>query len=115
MNAGYAYIMASRRNGTLYIGVTNDIIRRVSEHRQGLTGGFTARYGCKTLVWYEWHGEIAAAIRREKAIKAWQRVWKLKLVEAGNPDWNDLWPTLFGDGLTAEQWLAAHDLASASG
>ncbi|GGE16468.1 endonuclease [Polymorphobacter glacialis] len=102
---GYVYIMASQRNGTLYVGVTNDIARRVHEHREGVLAGFTRQYGVKMLVWYEAHGDVPTAIGREKAIKAWQRAWKLRLIEAANPEWNDLWPTLFGEGLGVEDWL----------
>ena len=93
---GYVYIMASRRNGTLYIGVTSDIARRVEQHREGKIAGFTADHGVKILVWYEALSDMPAAIRREKALKAWKRDWKLQLIEASNPEWRDLWPTLFG-------------------
>jgi putative endonuclease len=93
---GYVYIMANRRNGTLYTGVTCNIIQRVQQHREGLIPGFTLENGCKALVWHEAHGDIESAIRREKTIKKWQRQWKLDLIEAMNPDWRDLWPTLFG-------------------
>ncbi|PZN92697.1 MAG: GIY-YIG nuclease [Alphaproteobacteria bacterium] len=99
--------MASGRNGTLYVGVTGDLVRRIWEHREGTIEGFTRRYGIKTLVWYEAQSDFDTAIRREKAIKAWQRAWKLRLIEAVNPEWNDLWPTLFGEGKSVEQWL--HD------
>ncbi len=95
-NHGWVYIVASSRNGTLYTGVTGDLPRRISEHRDGLVPGFTQEHGVKHLVWYEAHGAMETAIRREKAIKRWQRAWKLELIEAGNPDWRDLWPTLFG-------------------
>ena len=88
------YILAGARNGTLYVGVTNDLLRRVFEHREGVTPGFTQRYGVKRLVWYEEHGEIGAAIAREKAIKRWRRAWKLALIEAVNPQWLDLWDVL---------------------
>ncbi|GLQ57286.1 GIY-YIG nuclease family protein [Devosia nitrariae] len=87
----YAYIMASRRNGTLYTGVTNDIVRRTWEHREGQLKGFTKDHGIKRLVWFEVHASIDAAIRREKQIKAWQRAWKIELIELNNPDWRDLW------------------------
>lgn len=92
--ASYVYILASRRNGTLYVGVTNDLLRRVHEHREGLTPGFTKTYGVKRLVWYEEHGEIGAAILREKAVKRWRRAWKLALIEEKNPQWLDLWDVL---------------------
>ncbi len=101
----HVYIMASARNGTLYVGVTGDLVRRIWEHREGTIAGFTRRYGIKTLVWYETQSDFDTAIRREKAIKAWQRAWKLRLIEAANPEWNDLWPTLFGEGKSVEQWL----------
>ncbi len=88
---GYVYIMASKRNGTLYIGVTSDLEQRVYEHREGLIGGFTKKYGCKRLVWYEEHYNIADAIQREKSLKRWYRKWKLKLIEDMNPQWEDLY------------------------
>ena len=87
---GYVYIMASRRNGTIYIGVTSDIAKRAWEHREGLIDGFTKKYGCKMLVWFEPHGTIEAAILREKQMKEWRRAWKLRRIEEMNPDWNDL-------------------------
>jgi putative endonuclease len=89
------YILASRRNGTLYTGVTNDLIRRVCEHQEDLTPGFTSKYGVKTLVWYEHADNIEAAVLQEKRIKRWRRAWKLALIEAANPDWRDLYPELF--------------------
>jgi putative endonuclease len=92
--AGYVYIMASARNGTLYVGVTTDLERRVFEHREGLLPGFTEKYGCKMLVWYEEHFDVRDAIQREKNIKRYYRAWKLNLVESMNPDWQDLYPTL---------------------
>jgi putative endonuclease len=87
---GWVYIMASKRNGTLYTGVTSDLYRRVREHKQGDIQGFTKRYGCKILVWYECHLDIEIAIQREKNIKRYLRKWKLNLIEEMNPDWNDL-------------------------
>ncbi|MBP0617668.1 GIY-YIG nuclease family protein [Jiella mangrovi] len=87
---GWVYIMASRRNGTLYVGVTSDLNRRVLEHREGDLKGFTARYGCKTLVWHERHHDIESAIQRETSIKRYQRAWKLRLIEELNPQWSDL-------------------------
>ena len=86
----FVYIMASARNGTLYVGVTNDIARRAYEHRNGLNEGFTKRYGIHMLVWLEEHGDIYEAILREKRIKKWNRAWKLRLIEEKNPDWVDL-------------------------
>ncbi len=87
----WVYILASRRNGTLYVGVTNDLIRRVQEHREGLVPGFTRKYGVKLLVYFEVHHDINVAILREKRIKRWHRKWKLELIEAHNPQWRDLW------------------------
>ena len=86
----FTYILANRRNGTLYIGVTNDIVRRVFEHKEGLGSAFTRKYGVKMLVYYEGNGEIGAAIAREKAMKQWLRKWKLELIERENPTWRDL-------------------------
>ncbi len=91
MKAYYVYIMANRRNGALYTGVTSDLLKRVYQHRTGITKGFTQKYGVKMLVWYETTQEIMPAIMREKQIKAWQRKWKLELIEKSNPDWRDLW------------------------
>ncbi len=88
--AAYVYILAGKRNGTLYIGLTGDLLRRVSEHRDGLVGGFTRRYGVKMLVYFEDMESIMAAIQREKTLKHWVRRWKLNLIEAGNPEWRDL-------------------------
>jgi predicted GIY-YIG superfamily endonuclease len=89
-----AYIMASRRNGTPYAGVTSNLLQRVHQHREGLVPGFTARYGCRLLVWYERHDEMLAAIAREKQIKGGSRRKKLALVEAMNPAWRDLYEEL---------------------
>jgi putative endonuclease len=88
------YIMANRRNGTVYVGVTSDLITRAYEHREGLAPGFTRRYGCKTLVWYELHESMTAAIEREKQLKAGSRKRKLVLIEELNPEWKDLYETL---------------------
>ncbi|NWG52247.1 MAG: GIY-YIG nuclease family protein [Hydrogenophilaceae bacterium] len=85
------YIMASRRNGTLYTGVTTDLVARALEHRQRRGGGFAAKYGCTLLVWWEEHPELNAAIVRETRIKAWRRAWKLALIEKANPTWRDLY------------------------
>jgi len=89
------YIMASRRNGTLYTGVTSDLPQRAWQHREGLSPGFTRRYGCKLLVWYEQHGSMEAAILREKQLKGGSRAKKVKLIEAMNPEWLDLFESLF--------------------
>lgn len=86
----FAYLMASGRNGTLYCGVTNDLLRRVVEHRLGKAEGFTARYGVSRLVWFEQHSDINEAILREKRIKKWNREWKLALIERENREWRDL-------------------------
>jgi putative endonuclease len=83
--------MANKRNGTLYTGVTSDLVKRVWEHREAPVPGFTNRYGCKMLVWYEVGGDMEHAILREKQIKAGSRAKKLALIEAANPDWKDLW------------------------
>ena len=88
------YIMANRRDGTLYTGVTSDLVRRVWQHRCGLGGGFTKRYGCKMLVWYEVGGGMIGAIEREKQIKAGSRAKKIALIETANPQWRDLWPDI---------------------
>ncbi len=87
----FVYILASQRNGTLYVGVTSDLIRRVQEHREGLVPGFTKRHAVKLLVYFEAHRDINEAILREKRIKRWRRKWKLDLIEAQNPQWRDLW------------------------
>lgn len=92
------YILASRRNGTLYVGVTSDLVRRVWQHREHQVAGFTARHDVTLLVWYELHPRMESAILREKRIKAWKRKWKLELIEAGNPYWRDLWDTVSGQG-----------------
>jgi len=84
------YIMASRRNGTIYVGVTSNLMQRVAQHREGLPHGFTKQHAVKMLVWFEPHAEIEHAILREKRIKKWERAWKLKLIEGANPDWRDL-------------------------
>ena len=89
------YIMASKRNGTLYTGVTSDLVQRAWQHREGVSPGFTRRYGCKLLVWYELHGTMEFAILREKQIKAGSRRRKLELIEAMNPGWEDLFEQLF--------------------
>ncbi|MES9811692.1 MAG: GIY-YIG nuclease family protein [Candidatus Thiodiazotropha sp.] len=88
------YLLASKRNGTLYTGVTSNLLKRVWEHKNNRVEGFTSQYSVHTLVWYEMHETMASAIEREKAIKNWKRVWKLKTIEAMNPDWRDLYPEL---------------------
>ena len=86
----YVYILASRRNGTLYVGMTDDLVRRVWEHRIGTVPGFTRKYGVKMLVWYEQHETREMAFQRERQIKRWNRAWKLQLIERFNPTWKDL-------------------------
>jgi len=88
------YILASKRNGTLYIGVTSDLVKRIWEHKNDVADGFTKRYGIHTLVWYELHESMQSAIEREKKLKEWKRAWKLELIEKENPDWQDLYTTI---------------------
>ena len=90
----FVYILASRRNGVLYIGVTNDLVRRVYEHKQGFVPGFTQQYGVKDLVHVELFDDVLNAITREKQLKAWRRSWKVDLIEKTNPYWNDLYTTV---------------------
>ncbi len=90
----YVYILASNRNGTLYVGVTSDLIKRVYQHRNGLVAGFTKRYHVHNLVWFEAHERMESAILREKELKRWRRVAKLGLIEQVNPEWRDLWEDL---------------------
>jgi putative endonuclease len=88
------YILASKRNGTLYTGVTSNLLKRIWEHKNDLVDGFSSKYGVHTLVWYEMHETMASAIEREKAIKNWKRVWKMKTIEEMNPSWRDLYHDL---------------------
>ena len=88
------YILASRMNGTLYIGVTSDLVQRVWEHKNDLVEGFTRRYGVHRLVWYELHDTMEAAILQEKRLKEWRRAWKLRLIQGINPEWEDLYDRL---------------------
>ena len=90
--AYYVYLLASKKHGTLYLGVTNDIVRRGYEHRTKATGGFTARYGIHKLVWFEIYDDAITAIAREKELKKWRRDWKIRLIEEQNPGWVDLYP-----------------------
>jgi len=85
------YILASKRNGTLYTGVTSDLVRRVWEHKNDVNDGFTKQYQVHTLVYYELHNEVSSAIAREKQLKRWNRAWKIRLIEEKNPQWADLW------------------------
>ena len=94
----YVYILASKRNGTLYIGVTNDLLRRVREHRLGLIPGFTKQHGIHRLVYFERTSNISGVITREKQLKKWNRKWKLRLIEEANPYWRDLYEDFAGDG-----------------
>jgi putative endonuclease len=84
------YLLASKRNGTLYAGVTSNLLARVQQHRHGIVRGFASQYGVKLLVWFEQHPTMESAITREKRIKKWNRAWKLELIEAANPEWRDL-------------------------
>jgi putative endonuclease len=86
----FVYILASRRNGTLYIGMTDNLARRVWEHQSGAVPGFTTKYGVKVLVWYELHESRETAFQRERQLKKWNRAWKLQLIERRNPTWRDL-------------------------
>ena len=92
--AGWVYIMTNKRGGVLYIGVTADLPPRISQHKQGKGSAFCRRYGLNRLVYAEPHAEIADAIAREKAMKAWKRAWKIELIERGNPKWRDLFDTI---------------------
>ena len=93
------YILASRQRGTLYVGVTSDLVKRIWQHRNDQTDGFTHKHGVHTLVWYEQHDLMEPAILREKAIKEWKRVWKLELIETSNPAWRDLYSDIL-QGMT---------------
>ncbi len=88
------YILASRKNGTLYVGVTSDLVKRIWEHRNDVVEGFTNRYGVHQLVWYEIHESMDSAIQREKRLKEWKRKWKVQLIENRNPNWEDLYPRI---------------------
>ncbi len=96
MRRYYVYILATYRNGTLYIGVTNNLIRRVDEHRREIGESFTKRYHVHRLVYFEETNDIRAAIWREKCLKRWYRSWKIRLIEEHNPSWHDLYPRLLG-------------------
>jgi putative endonuclease len=92
----YVYILASRIGGTLYIGVTNDLVRRMFEHESDAVDGFTKRHGVKRLIYFEQYDDIENAIRREKRLKQWNRAWKVRLIESVNPNWDDLYPAIAG-------------------
>jgi putative endonuclease len=94
MGEYFVYILASKKNGTLYTGVTNDLLKRVHEHKNNLIPGFTSKYGVHNLVCYERYADIYAAIAREKRIKKWKRAWKMELIEKTNPEWRDLYNDL---------------------
>jgi len=96
MKQSYVYILASKRNGTLYIGVTNNLLKRVYEHKNNLVEGFTEKYSVHNLVYYEVHNDKRIAITREKRIKKWRRGWKIRLIEQFNPNWKDLYADLIG-------------------
>ncbi len=97
MNKAFCvYMLASGRNGTLYVGVTSDLAKRVWEHKEGLVDGFTKEYDVKRLVWFEQHETAEGAITREKQIKKWNRAWKIRMVEKMNPYWHDLYPSIVG-------------------
>ncbi len=91
MKRYYVYILASKKNGTLYIGVTSDIVKRISEHKQNFVDGFTKEYNVHALVYYEQNNEVEEAILREKQMKKWNRKWKMRLIEEKNPEWKDLY------------------------
>jgi len=90
----WVYILASKIGGTLYIGVTSDLVRRVFEHRSEVVHGFTKRYGVHRLVYFEQFSDVESAIRREKRLKKWNRAWKVRLIEEANPNWDDLFPAI---------------------
>ena len=95
---GYVYLLTSERNGTLYLGVTSDLVRRIREHKEGAHEGTSKRYGVTRLVWFEEHSRVVDAIAREKQIKKWRRAWKLELIEESNPGWRDLYEALVFGG-----------------
>lgn len=107
------YILASQRNGTLYTGVTSDLVGRTWQHREHVVESFTKRYGVTILVWYELHGTMESAILREKRIKKWNRTWKLELIQSTNPRWKDLWPAILGKDAGMDSRLRGNDEASA--
>ena len=90
----YVYLITNERYGTLYVGVTNDLVRRIYEHREGVVQGFSKQHGLSRLVWFEAHDDVLAAIGREKAIKRWRRDWKMNLIQAMNPKWDDLYESI---------------------
>ena len=94
MKQPVVYMLASKRNGTLYTGVTSDLVQRTWQHKQDAVEGFTSRHGIHQLVWYELHDSMETAIQRETQIKKWNRAWRIRLIEATNPYWNDLYPEI---------------------
>jgi len=96
MKSYYVYILASRRDGAIYVGVTSDLVKRVYEHRCKFVPGFTSRYNITCLVWFEVHDDPIAAITREKELKKWRRAWKIALIEKDNPEWRDLYEDICG-------------------
>jgi putative endonuclease len=96
MKSFYVYILCSKRNGTLYTGVTSDLVKRVYEHKNKLVDSFTKKYNVNYLVWFEIHESAESALTREKQIKKWKRAWKLRLIERDNPEWNDLYESICG-------------------
>ena len=92
----WVYILASKKNGTLYTGFSGVLVKRIGEHKDDLIEGFTKRYGVHRLVWFEEHGDVSVAIAREKQIKGWNRAWKIRLIEKENPDWTDLYFSILG-------------------
>ena len=96
MKEYYVYIMANKRNGTLYTGVTNDLVKRTWQHKSGAVEGFTSKYKINRLVYYEIHSDILEAIKREKNIQAWKRAWKIRLIEETNSNWDDLYDVITG-------------------
>ena len=92
--AYYVYILASRKDGAIYLGITNDLVRRVYEHRTKAVRGFTSKYNVERLVWFEVYDDPVSAISREKELKKWKREWKIRLIEAQNPDWSDLYESI---------------------
>ncbi len=95
MKADFAYIMASQRNGTIYTGSTSNLVQRAYQHRTGMIDGFTKEHGCTLLVWFEAHDDLQEARNRDLQIKKWNRLWKLRLIEEANPEWKDLYESLF--------------------
>jgi putative endonuclease len=96
MKTPTVYILASKPRGTLYVGVTSNLVRRIWQHREGTVAGFTSLHRVKSLVWYEQHETMPSAIAREKALKRWLRPWKFELIQTMNPRWRDLWPDIIG-------------------